>query len=384
MKFPWTFASLLSVVSALPAYESVTYEDEPHTPSSLAAEPTSERQNTSFPSQPAEGQLFASARPALHGKWGAIVFGEFLYWTAKEEGLNYGTQSTYNTRPPFQNFSDPYKGPRGKIVDISPHYHAGYRLGFDLFLPHDGWDVLGRYTQYRNVAHSSIEQKALNIVWPIFLVNNGIPKSLSAKAKWELDYSVLDLELGRSFFLGRHLSVRPFFGFRAAWIEQTLKATFKDVVFFPFPPVMVPSLSMNNHNDFQGYGMRTGVQTKWPLGWGFSLLGDLGASLLWSKFHIAQFDKNANHTPRSHISDHLREVTPVLDLFGGMAWEIGISQQKFYLRFHGGWEQQVWFYQNQLNIFLGNSVSGAEVGNVKNMRGNLTLAGWTAGAQFGF
>ncbi len=45
-----------------------------------------------------------------------------------------------------------------------------------------------------------------------------------ALASWRLNFNTLDLSLGRNYFVGRFLSLHPYLGIRAVWIDQNYKS----------------------------------------------------------------------------------------------------------------------------------------------------------------
>jgi hypothetical protein len=354
------------------------------------ATPSSSQSKYIYPSQDSQGEMFASAQPSFRAKkWGVFATGEWLFWKAEEESLDYGIQSpNFTNAGPFA-LSSSTQGIRGKISNINPEYQSGFRVGVVGILPHDKWDISLFWTSYVNRAHDSISPKLPKVVFPVYLNANTIPIALSAKAHWKLDFNVFDLELGRSFFVGNHLSVRPFLAFQAAWIEQHLNIHYDDLTLtygmFNSPSsTTTPKITSLNHSEFSGYGLRAGLNTKWPLAWGLSLLGNLSYSLLCSDFDLHQNEKNADGSYRTKLKDDLDLTSQVFQLFGGISWERQFENSRYYLNLHAGWEQQVWFDQNQFNLFLNQPLSRSNVGDTINQQGNLTLSGLTLGATFGF
>lgn len=361
--------------------EEITYEEGENEDAEEASNPY---RSDPYPSQTSSGEMFASAMPTLENTWGVIIAGEWLYWRPEEEGFEYGVQSINNTdEPPFDT-ANIFGGVRGPISKISPKYSSGYRISLDLKLPHDSWDLTGAWTRYQNSRRGHIEEKPKQIIWPLFLNDNFVPKAISAKAKLELDYTVLDVELGRSFFVAKHLSVHPYVGFAAAWIQQVFTIDYMDVTLETcgIATLLIPRIHSHNHNKFNGYGMSAGFDTKWPLAWGFSLEGDLYAALLYAKTDVRQFETLSDGNPRTRLKDGLHSLIPVVKLFGGISWEKQFCSEKCYFNLHGGWEEQVWFKCNHTEKNINGSLSN--VGAAIDRQGNLTLSGWTFGAKFGF
>ena len=337
-----------------------------------------------YPSQSSNGAMYSSAAPPFKSGWGIIAFGDWLYWRANEEGLNYAVQSLEFAGRGFGP-GIATRGIDGKVHHISPGYHSGFRIGASAVLPWDKWDLQLYWTSYHNDSDSSVKQKPLQVAWPILLNINNIPLALSAKADWKIHFNVLDLELGRSFFVAKHLSIRPFIGFEAAWIKQNLNADYFNITLFQFGQVFPgDDISSRTRNHFSGYGLRGGLNTKWPLFWGISLMGNVSFSLLCSDFDISQYEKNIHGSPRTSLKDDLHLTSQSLQMFAGICWEWQFMKNRCYFNLHAGWEQQIWFDQNQMNIFLNDSSLRANVGNTINQQGDLTLSGLTLGAAFGF
>ncbi|MBS0649840.1 MAG: hypothetical protein JSR93_01640 [Verrucomicrobia bacterium] len=336
-----------------------------------------DRQKHIYPSQSSADAMYSSAAPPFKSGWGIIAFGDWLYWRANEEGLNYALRGV---RPLIAT-----QGIKGELFDISPGYHSGFRIGVNAIFPRDKWDLLFYWTSYHNDSHSSVSPKASQTVWPVLLNINNNPFALSAKADWKIHINVLDLELGRSFFVAKHLSIRPFIGFEAAWIKQHLNADYFNITLFQFGQFFPgDDISSHNRNLFSGYGLRGGINTKWPLFCGISLLGNVSFSLLCSDFDISQYEKNINSSPRTSLKDDLHLTSQSLQMFAGICWEWQFMKNRCYFNLHAGWEQQIWFDQNQMNIFLNDSSLRANVGNTINQQGDLTLSGLALGAAFGF
>jgi hypothetical protein len=380
----WHLLSLLattlaaSLVSSEGQQESDLFfalsEDE-----EMSQSTTPQRAKSPYPSQSAQGDMFASAALPLNSSWGGWeveLSGEWLYWKAREEGMEYAAQGFIANRSPGEQKI------RERLHGFNPDYQSGYRIELDVILPYDQWDVRCTWTRYNQTAHSKVPQKEGKVVWPLFLDSvTVIYQADSASARWNLNFNTFDLELGRSFFVGKHLSLRPFVGFEGAWIEQKLHIAAVNFESLP-RPFSTPLLSENNYNNFQGYGLRTGIDSKWPLFYGMSLFANLSYSILSSVFHVSQFQKNAD-SPRGHIKDRISFASQNFQMSGGITWEYLFCNERFSLDIHAGWEQQVWLDQNQLNILYGGNF-GPSVGRTFNQQGNLTLSGWLIGARFGF
>lgn len=326
-----------------------------------------------------------SARPHLDRDWGVLISGDYLYWKANQQGLAYGLQTPF-----FNSFTSADKGVIGNPSAIQAEYQSGYRLGLDLLVPHGGWDVAFIWTQY-GASQKEKLGKLGQVVWP-YWISDAVEAYAAGpvRAKWDLRFNTCDLNLGAAFQPMRYLSIKPFIGIRTAWIEQLLTVEY-DSLITPTEPTVQPvetyngNISSKNRNHFAGYGTNLGMDTKWTLGGGFNILADIAGSLLWSDFSIATFQKQtfpgSPTYPYAKSSTSFHELTSVFAMFGGLEWETHFYEDKMYLEFHAGWEQQIWFDQNQLLNFVFRHCPGFDA---TRQGGDLSLYGLTIGGSIGF
>ena len=324
-------------------------------------------------------EIAPSARIELENGWGAHFFGDLLYWKTGEEGLSYALSSlNFSANPPSPQ-DDVFHGVKGNVKRVDPEYAFGFRLGTWINLPWDGWDLAFYWTSYHNDQHSHLTANAPKAISPFWLNNNFNPMAQKAKASWKLTFDSLDLNLGRNFYAGDFLSLRPFVGLKAGWIHQRLNLKYEEITFSNGQTL--PFLKSFNRDNSSGYGILGGLETKWRLGKGFSIEGNGSIALLWTDHEINQFEYNDPSIPRSQIRNPLSKIASMYDLFAGVRWEHVYCKQRLYVALHAGWEEQVWAAQNQLSRFIGNTEN---LGATMNNEGDLTFSGWTIGAALGF
>ncbi len=332
--------------------------------------------DSSEESSPSRAEAFISARPDLSGGAGLIAYGDFLYWKAAEEGLAYGLRSINPSGFGEFGLKDPFSGVRGKPSRIHPGWESGFRLGLAYNIPHDEWDISFTWTRYNANKKNHVSEKPKELVFSYWTDLNFNPGPMSARAKWDLSFSVIDFDLSRSFYLGESFYLCPFGGFKAAWIDQELFVDYQNV---SFVIVKTPHIVSKNRNNFQGYGIGIGTKAVWDIWEGLHLFGKFEGGLMLGTFKIAEFISEP-HTPRSKLIDSVREVAPMLGVQGGIGWQSQMHTNRVFLNIHVAWEEQVWFDQNQLSRFIQSDNEGV----VKSQRGDLTFAGWTIGAMLGF
>ena len=254
--------------------------------------------------------------------------------------------------------------PRGRVKEVDFNWSWGFKVGIGYnMMKHDEWDSQLYYTWF----HTSKKQRAgieSTVQIPNAagaLVSAGIdslytfPQSIGAvgnttvfksgEIDWNIRYNMFDWELGRNFYVSKHLALRPHVGIKGGWINQHINGHFDSFA----------DLRRTYHmdNDFWGVGPSGGVNTKWNLGnvntHFFSLFGDFASAYMWGCTHV-KFDQN-------DPTFHDRELTSLgknlgatmLQAFMGFGWDTNFHRDMCHFSMRLGYEYQQWF--NQLQLF---------------------------------
>lgn len=290
-------------------------------------------------------------------------FGDFLIMQAKEDGLEYAVTDTDG------NNSPPLRG--GNIQSFSSDGHNwdwdfGFRLGFGFYLNHDVWNLDAMWTYFQcsqdisSTAHSAV-------LFPSWTLASSISNNANASARWEMYYNTLDLSLGKPHHISRYVVFNPFFGIRAAWIDQDYLARYQGTFDGN------TNAEMRGKNDYWGLGLRTGLGTEWCLGSDFNLFGMVAASILFSKFDVSQ------QTARYEIDDEFFQNTPNFELNTGICWGTNFNKQKHRFSLSAGYEFHHWWDINRFRRFTSTGLTNDVVS-----RGNLTINGFRIRAMFDF
>lgn len=300
------------------------------------------------------------------------VMGEYLYLQAKEEGLEYALpDSTGNTGPIAG------QGVVGRVHRIEPKFHSGYRVGAGYLLPHRKGLFSAQWMHYSGSHDDHAKELVGEGIWPFWLNQFNAPSAQTAHAHWHLDMDVFDLQIGTPFRVKNFLTLQPFAGFRAAWIDQDLDVNYRNIMFVE-KGTSTPFIKSDNDIHFHGYGICGGLNTKWKIWRGFSFFANGSASLLWSRLKTSQKEKLVDGSLRSNIHDRLFTTTPVFEFMAGLAWEY--EWKSVGLELHFGWEEQIWLHQNMLSRYIDSFTHGATM----TANGNLSLAGYNARASLRF
>ncbi len=321
----------------------------------------------------AVGMINPSSRFQVANGWNIFLNTEFLWWVAKEDGLYYaqggytGVQTSAVPPDGATNF-------RGHLKKVKPHFRPGFRIGIGGNMGYDEWDIMLNWTWFQSHARGDSHKQVLTL-WghPQVSPPSDINGSTSSKAKWSLHYNVVDIEMGRSFWAGRHLSLRPFIGIRGAWIDQHFDIHYK----YTTDPTTRGRL--RSESDFEGVGVRTGLDMRFALIGGWSFYSIASASMLYG-FYDCDFSSHWNSTRPAKTRDGFRNAASTGQLALGVRWDTYLHRDRYHFGLYAGWEQNIWFGINKMNHYFHNFNEG----NLQQMNGDLSLSGGTFGVRFDF
>jgi hypothetical protein len=193
---------------------------------------------------------------------------------------------------------------------------------------------------------------------------------------------LIDLDLGREFFVSKRLTLRPFIGIRSGWVRQRQRTTFGQAV----STTTQNGSYLQGKSNFWGIGPRAGLNTEWGLGRGISLFGNAGYSILNGFFHTdtynAQLFSSGAHNDAVTNEDGFRVARSIGEIALGVRYDVMFDEDRLHFGAQVGWEQLMLFGQNQFKRFIGTSAAnaGAFVAN----QGDLTIQGWTISVRLDF
>lgn len=340
---------------------------------------------------------------------GPILEIDYLLWRTDCEKLNYANVinrttdaagiTTSSTRPQKTDFG----------VDSGFRVALGYT-----FSNQDQWDLMAIYTYFHNSEEDSTDIPLISTVGIMPLVDANYIQSpylnqfmgdflQTASADWRLNYNVADLELGRNFFIGRQLSIRPHWGVRGAWLyqDQTIYYTGYNML---GGTQAAPTLSnlistqLNNQNDWHGVGLRTGAEMSWGFSKHWALVGSFSAALFYGRFVVRQDAAGVvNNSAGSTVPYLLKyregfnAIRPQLDASLGFEVSQFFCSHRYRVAFTAVWEIQEWFEQNVLTQTYSfvdtypDSTARSVLNNQMNtLDGNLGIQGLTLKLRFDF
>jgi hypothetical protein len=293
---------------------------------------------------------------------GADLNLDYLYWTAREDSLEYAyngvaQNSSQNAEP-------------GKIFHPHSQWQSGYKIGLAAYTAYDGWDVYGLYTWFK--LSTQANQSHVSNLKPTWKITNFNATTLSFAANnWSLDFNVFDFLLRRKFYLSPKFEVQAEMGFKASWQKQTYMTTYDSAT-------NASSGIMKIRQKTDGLGIGAACSTNWYITKPVSVVGRLGVSTLWfqSKAHrVDTVEDTVSYYNSLNTKQELSYAAPVIETFLGLSFESSLYKKKIQAIFQAGYEFQIWFDANQFE---------RTILDANGSLGNLNLQGLTLRGQIEF
>jgi hypothetical protein len=280
------------------------------------------------------------------------VVGEFLWWKAENQGFTIAFNQTVDTTT-FPNV--------GKIVQFDTGWDPGFRIGMGWNDGTTDWDIEASWTWYNNnskqtnnieVAETSTGE-GFYPLWPVAeTVASGtdLGPYTEVKANWNLVLNAIDLDLSKTAFSQKNFSLNLIWGARGAWLYQT----FHNHFFSPIATrvsVAIPDFEFDGKNNYWGIGPRTGIQSEWLIGKGFSFIGKVATALLYGQGEAKNLSKGpdsaGNVVVHHSFTQSFNQLAPYLQLLLGFKWKT-YFRKRFSFGIQAAWEANYWW--NQFNV----------------------------------
>ncbi len=348
-----------------------------------------------------DNQITPIANPKTDdSSWNPFITADYIYWKAYEEGLQYAYNGVA-VAPVIAGAGttggvNPGSAEQGKVFRPKFEWESGFKLGFGNKFSHDGWDVYAQYTWLRSDADDDEDDEGDCCVVEQVIAKSNLWLATIRTAedvvmgeegsRWNLNsFNVLDLELGRNYYISKYLTLRPFGGMKFSWQHQKYKVKYSDIIWVGDQDGQPSSTNtISNPSDVEvqfkqrefGVGLRAGMNTQWYFCKWLGAYADFALTGLWNHFKerrevevktaTAEFDSE-------NIKDKIYDVTGVLEIGLGLFFEWAFHDDDYMFSLAAGWEDQVWWNQNNF-IYLMNN----------NAPGNLSFQGFTLKAGFAF
>ena len=287
---------------------------------------------------------------------GADVFitANFIWWKATQDGLNYASSGIGGSATAGSPFASTGSGTNKSVGE---DWAPGFKVGLGLNLGHDGWDIFAQYTWLHSCHSNSISTTQTDGLLAGFAANSGQGAVGSplyadrATGKWDLHFNVIDLELGRNFYVSQFLTMRPFIGLKGTWQDQDARFNYESGTFqiAGVPTAAKGPYRIHGQSDTWGIGVRGGLNLAYYMAKSWSLFGNFAWTAMWADYDTLKrtdsLDDTAtgNSSTRVNINnDSLYNVKYVAEMELGLRWEMWFYDDNYHFAIQAGWEQQVW------------------------------------------
>lgn len=304
--------------------------------------------------KPMYREITPNAGPRVVYGWDVFLTANFLWWKAKQSGLIYGTTGLFR---PAQTTTDASRFlPRGREAQVKYDWDSGFKAGAGLNFWHDGWDVYSQYTWLHTDGSSSISRQD-NVVLPFILTGGALNNTEtlitdSAQSHANLHFNVVDLELGRNFYISQFLTLRPHIGCKGTWQNQSWRTNYISNNFLlnlqEGSAISVSGPYRTHHNNkYYGVGFRFGIDTAWHFTSNWSIFGDIAWTAMWSRYRLLRRDAIHNNlTAQKYLIYNTRsnfyDIKFIGELQAGLRFDIWFSDDRYHLQVQAGWEEQLW------------------------------------------
>jgi hypothetical protein len=299
----------------------------------------------------------APARIDVQGSWDIFFFGNFLYWQAREEGLEFCTVvDNQNASPP--------------TVLVTPNfkYKPGFQAGIGYQSKHDHWDLKAFYTWYQSTTKKTVSGNDYTIN-PKWTPDN--TQSSTIQGRWRLSLQMIDVQWGRDFYVGHSLSLRPFIGPSVMWLLQKFQmrsTTISD-----------ESLDSLNRSRHWGLGPKGGWDMRWQLGYNFDIFIQTALAIYYSKYKVTNRVQESPDAAFTLLRRTVAYLRPNLDIGTGFQWGFYFSNYRFHWGFYALYDFKMFWNQNIMRQNLDTTLN-----QFNTDYGDLTFQGLTAGTRFDF
>lgn len=311
----------------------------------------------------------APDRITTRGSWDVYLTTDYLFWQPLEENLEVSI-------PTLSSFTGGW--PQGKMTNMHFKYKSGFKVGLGVCSGWDNWDGFAEYTRFcgRHSCHVTAPKGGSLI--PLWGTFSNMPEQISSgKSRWRLSLQFIDANLGRTYYVGKNLTFRSFFGARAAWIDQKYIVTYVPSL----AEMTLPAYENRQTTRSWGVGPEAGLVANWLVGYGFRFIGSVEGDILYTQYKLRIKEQNAldNSTFSNNLKQFPYHVRPHTDLQLGLGWGSYFSNHNAHCDFSATYGFQVFWDQNMFRTF-----GGAFRGNTSAPNGNLYTQGLTVQARLDF
>ncbi|MEM7174838.1 MAG: Lpg1974 family pore-forming outer membrane protein [Chlamydiota bacterium] len=306
---------------------------------------------------------------------GADVFltADYILWKLTQDGMVAAETGYIETAG-----TDATKG-----TELTPgfKFKSGFKVGLGLNLAHDGWDLFAEYTWLRSSTSDSIsERENLSINLPGQRITISASEKVTNRQKHR--YNVINLELGRNFYVSQFLMLRPHFGLSGTWQKVRWRVDHRgnDLIGLNNLDINFQNgdLRKRNRNKYWGIGIRGGFDTAWHFTTQWSIFADIAWTAMWSSYDLNRkvtfTGTEIVNNNEAQVDNRLIQYTSPSKFYRvkfvgefdlGVRWEMWFYDDNYHFAIQVGWSETVWInhmaFTSRFQRFEDMSLHGLDV-----------------------
>ncbi|NGX34170.1 MAG: hypothetical protein K1060chlam1_00520 [Candidatus Anoxychlamydiales bacterium] len=314
----------------------------------------------------------ASGSIDLCGGLGAYVIGSFIYWESLGDQLDLGRVRITSPTPQELEF-----------LEFKTGYHMGFKVGLGSHLKKDNWDLFSQYTRLHKKENTIFDPAnktgTFSTSWFQTISSSIILSEIISgiRASWKIELDKIDLELGRSYYIGNSVISRSFVSLSFYMLDQIYDLALS-VPPNPALGIDVGIFNTSIKNDSWAIGPRFGLSTSWFIYKGFNLFGSATLSLMFAENEISGLgiEDSITYTVKKKDIYILRDVE---EFSLGLSWGSYLTHDKWHFNISAAYEAQRYSHTNYMSYVSQLNDQSNEV-----KPGDLYLHGVTIVARFDF
>jgi len=398
---PWMVASLLATTSIF------GQQNQNNSGCCLPPPPVCKPAKCCVPQVPQPPRVCAYNAPAeinvgCVGDIDIWLSGSFIYWQVMQDNMTIGLASSSTVLD-----TDPLEASiKGNYIESKFKFKPGFKVGAGMNFQYDDWWGYAEYTRVHGDTDTHSNGPRKDGIPSIFatmshpllqfdLITGGqLFNTVRSSYRSNLDF--IDVEMGRTYYVGTRLIFETTWGARAAWILQNIHVHYDNIALaVASDPADVLTSHPSTVDVYQrshswAVGPRAGLTMDWMLGCGFRFFGSGYGDLLYTKYKVQ--DKSvllpkvtagavATGIPLSVITkDKPRGIRAHLDMEMGFGWGDYFDNNNWHFDLSAAYGWQVFFDQNMFRHF--DNFRGIASSTLPH--GNLYVQGLTVTARVDF
>jgi len=304
----------------------------------------------------------APARIDVTSEGDFFITASFIYWQPRQEGMEL-------------SYIDHASQDRNKsLIKMDFDYAPGFKVGFGKNCFFDNFNIYVEYTRLHSKTSSHHSVDTISFVESSWIDTEIAFTSINKiSGSWRSDIDIVDLELSRSYYVGKNLTFKPYAGGRAFWLDQQYDLKFIDTDLI--------ENSSNNKSDSWAIGTRAGIDTNWLFGSFFKLFGNAAGNIFYQ--HIKSEIYHVYYTPSTSIlsvKNKIKYVLPNVEASLGLGFYSYLFNKKTHLDLSASYEFHYFWNQN----FMGDLANTSNTANPHSDSGNLMFHGLSIEVKLDF